>query len=288
MAVALFKEGKALMKSGQLAPACDKFKASLRAERLINTHAQLARCYELRGKHASAVAELARARSLAIKIGDRRRARGAERERLRIAPKVCKLTIELLEPRPGLRVLLNGDGIALDRLGKALPVDEGAHRIVVHAPEYASHIATVRFNRQAQSHLMVVPPLALLDNQSTARGGAMSGQRTVGLVLGGVGLAGALVGTGLMVSAIAECPNQECPGPLEKRNAESRSLAGGVILGVGSSVMVAGIVTAIVAPGVESKEGTSATPLGSVGVHSVQLTSFAEQHGGMFVVRGWF
>ena len=98
------------------------------------------------------------------------------------------------------------DGVELGAasLDTALPVDPGPHSVTATAPGYESRVFNVVL-REAESQTIDVQPGARSSSnvvtEVTADPAPSSSQRTVGYVLGGVGLVGLAVGTvaGVMV-----------------------------------------------------------------------------------------
>ena len=137
-AEALFNEGTTLMQAKSYADACAKFEASSVIEPGLGVKLWLADCYDRVGRTASAWALFSEASALAQKSGQDDRARAASERSLDLEKRLSKL--ELAAPAQGLpegySVKLDGTAIPVGSVGTALPVDPGAHSVVVEAPGF--------------------------------------------------------------------------------------------------------------------------------------------------------
>jgi hypothetical protein len=130
---ALFREGRRLLRVGDLAGACAKFDESQRLDPAPGTLANLADCEEKLGRLASAWEHW---RSVADRLpaGDRRRATALARAQA-LEQTVPRLMIQVAADQPeGLTVQRDGVVLGAASLGVALPLDPGRHQIVVTAP----------------------------------------------------------------------------------------------------------------------------------------------------------
>lgn len=129
----LFREGRRLLKAGDVAGACRKFEESDRLDPAPGTLANLADCEERLG-HVALAWEHWREVADKVPADDPRRAsalaRAAELEK-----KIARLVLEPARDAPA-NLVVKRDGITLvaASLGVALPVDPGPHTIVVSAP----------------------------------------------------------------------------------------------------------------------------------------------------------
>ena len=202
---ALFDSARTAMSKGDFDRACEQFRASDKLDPAPGTELNLADCEEKRGRLASAW-ELFRTVEEKLGPNDERLvvARGRA-EALR--SRVPRLTLSLPPNAPHGSTVRVG---ALD-LGSAafeipLPIDPGAHDLVVSAPGFTSRTFHVQL-AAGESRALVVSPGALLHEASpvaalsapaaaqqgdgAAHGG--SGRRTLGFALGGVGVLGVSV-----------------------------------------------------------------------------------------------
>ncbi len=130
---ALFREGRRLLKVGDLEGACAKFNESQRLDPAPGTLANLADCEEKLGRLASAW-EHWRSTADRLPAGDRRRATALARAQA-LEQTVPRLMIQVAADQPeGLTVQRDGVVLGAASLGVALPLDPGKHHIVVTAP----------------------------------------------------------------------------------------------------------------------------------------------------------
>jgi hypothetical protein len=129
----LFEEGRKLLDAGKLAEACPKFEASNRLDPAVGTLLNLGDCNERRGKMASAWSNYRAAESLALTRSDQKRADFARKKADQIQSKLSTLTINVLQPEPGMKVTRDGVEVAEGAWGTAVPVDAGPHVIEARA-----------------------------------------------------------------------------------------------------------------------------------------------------------
>jgi hypothetical protein len=152
----LFREGRVLMKQGDLAAACPKLAESLRFDPAVGTLMNLAECEERQGRTASAWQRWGAAADQ-LPANDRRRATALARARA-LEATLPRLTIETgTLPPAGLQVIRDGVPLGIASLGVALPVDPGPHLIVVSAPGRAIRRYEVSVEGGKQQVLVVEP-----------------------------------------------------------------------------------------------------------------------------------
>jgi hypothetical protein len=135
----MFREGRRLLKAGDLQGACAKLEESQRLDPAPGTLANLADCEEQLGRTASAWEHWRRTAEL-LPANDARRATAQARS-TELEKKLPRLTITLapeLHPTPiaGLRIERDGVALGAVSLGVALPLDPGAHVVLVSAPDH--------------------------------------------------------------------------------------------------------------------------------------------------------
>jgi hypothetical protein len=215
---ALFDEGKRLMQAGRYAEACPKFADSQRLDPGVGTILNLAACYEKNGQTASAWSAYRAAAAAARDKGQSTREQAAREAVARLEPGLSKVIVTVT-PQPeadALTVLLDGTSIPPGLRGIPTPVDAGNHRLEASGlgKKPWSSAFTVK---SAATTPMLVPVLESAPAQpaadaakTTSQGQTASAeprdgksQRTVALIVGGVGVAGVAVGTvfGLMANA---------------------------------------------------------------------------------------
>ncbi len=225
-AEALFLEAKKLAAAGKLAEACPKFAESNRLDRGAGTLIHLADCYEKNGQSASAWATFKDAASAAQALGRADWQKLATQRAAALEPKLAKLTIKVQEPADKIEVTRDGAQTSPASWGTPIPVDVGAHAVQATAPSRTTFKTSVKVAKDGDRVEVVVPKL---DNAPAAAAPAPapgpapapvvhsgddgSGQRTVGFIVGGVGVAGVAVGaiTGLIAIGKNSDSKKACP-----------------------------------------------------------------------------
>jgi hypothetical protein len=269
----LFSEGARLLAGGQYAEACSKLEASYHLYAGIGTRGKLAECYEKVGRTASAWAMYEEVAALAGKSGDAVRQRIASERAAALEPRLSHLSIVLpgASDVPGLVIKRGGEPVERGALGAPMAVDPGAQSFELSAPGRVSTTVDVPVGA-GQSVTFTVPGLELAPEApaataSSAPSGASSGSapdeaphrhawlRTTGIAIGGAGVVAAAVGSILALTARSSydgafdsgaCmrPALGCnaTGQHQTDSARSQANAGGVVLGVGAAMVIAGIV----------------------------------------------
>lgn len=133
----LFRDGRALLKSGKLAAACEAFEASQRLDPTIATLLNLANCRERTHQLASAWSAYLQAASRAR--GDGRASQFAQIARDHAAalePRLSYLTINVADDSRVEGLTISRNGLAIDPAvwNRAIPVDGGHYVITGKAP----------------------------------------------------------------------------------------------------------------------------------------------------------
>ena len=214
-AEALFQAGRSLMTSGRFAEACPKFEASNRLDSGLGTLLFLADCYEKAGRAASAWATFREAESIAMGRSDQMRAQVARDRAVALEPRLSKLWIKVDAANdPKIVVTRDGEPVPQESWGIALPTDAGEHLIEANAPGRKTWSSKVVVAGEAANVAVEVPalevapvtpppPVTPVTPPSTAANtpadqGASSAthtQKTLGIVIGAVGIASLGVGT---------------------------------------------------------------------------------------------
>jgi serine/threonine-protein kinase len=195
----------------------------------------LAECYEKTGRTASAWATFREAASAASAAGQGDRARQGKARADRLEPLLSKLTVSVATENksiPGFQVTRSGEVVQTPLFDAAVPVDPGNLVIEATAPGYEPVTKTVTVpgnGGRAQVQIPALVPTPGTTPVPAAGGGAAAGspsqagqeqgqqnsaltqgastndgstQRTVGVVVMGVGAAGLVVGTIFGVDAL--------------------------------------------------------------------------------------
>jgi hypothetical protein len=200
-AEALFRDGRAAADAGNFAAACPKFKASYGLDPAVGTLFNLADCEERVGQLAAAWQHFHQLLDQ-LPAGDDRRPY-AQTHSQQLEPRVPRLRVVLEHGAPqDAEVTRDGERLGGALLGVAVPVDPGAHRVVVHAPDRADKVYELTVAEKAQQDLEVTvgpvaphtsaPPKAVVVRVPPPQ--KASPLRTVGFVMGAVGLASAAAG----------------------------------------------------------------------------------------------
>jgi hypothetical protein len=315
-AVSLFDEGKKLVKDGKYAEACPKFELSQKLDPGVGTLGSLADCYEKAGKVASAWTTWRETAAAAAAKGQADREKFARDKAKALESKVPHFTIVVPnEARaPGLSVHMAGTKADL-LWDIAIPTDPGTFTLEATAPNKKTYTTSVTLAVGGPTVTVTIPMLepgagpttiattptdgtttspptdgttAPTDGSSTTTVasdlGSSSGssQKTIAYVVGGVGLAGIVVGSifGLKAKsknsdADANCRPDDSTrcnslGVQASDDAHSAATISTIAFAAGGAALVAGVVLFFTAP--KDKETSSAPSVG---------LGFGVAHGGI-------
>jgi hypothetical protein len=225
----LFQLGKSAAARQDYAKACSFFQASLDAEFTLGTLLNLAICHEQIGKIASAWAEYRvledRARRAAPPQLDR--AQFAQAHAAALRARLSRISIALAPEAAaisGLVVKIDDATIAPELFEAGVPVDIGQRTVTAVAPGHESWSQVVGVNDERVTLKATVPALRRLatttppteharDLGEVERAAAEQSRRTVGFVIGGVGVASLATGAIFGLLALAAAENAHCPAP---------------------------------------------------------------------------
>lgn len=295
-AEALFREGQAAMQRSDFAAACKAFAASNDADPSVGAEVNLAICNEKQGKIASAWGAYNEAARLAITLNPPQPERGAAAKKKadELAPKLQKIQVRVTAPVEDVQV--KTDGKATPQ-GVAIPIDPGEHVVEIGAkgkkPKRENVVVVV-----GQKPLYDVEVTAMDDapkdvaaapgggDYRAPEGGGSDGstQRTVGFVVGGVGVLALIGAGGILIFNLAvteskrkDLSNQlesDCPGgnpapgknvdcadlqnayDSKKKAAENNQLATQIVAGAGLAMLATGIVLVATAPSKKTGKAT--------------------------------
>ncbi|HWA73271.1 MAG TPA: hypothetical protein VG937_13075 [Polyangiaceae bacterium] len=237
-AEALFDDGLKLMKANRFAEACPKLEDSQRVDPGIGTLLYLAECYEKLGKTASAWATFREAASSAGAAGQTDREKNAKQRASRLEAKLSYVTLRVpreVSELKGLKVRLGSAELGAGVFGIATPADPGESKLEVSADGHDTYsivlqieagkrydVSIPQLREQPAPPVGVEPavpatPTAQTLPASTAtptpttstpppatQPPSGSSLKTVGLVLGGVGVVGLGVGSFFGLKAISQ------------------------------------------------------------------------------------
>ncbi len=182
----------------------------------------LANCLEKLGRAATAWATYREAASLASATGRTDYVASADRHAEALAPKLAHLVVHV--PTAIVGLVLRRDGAIVERAewGSPIPIDAGSHTFVATAAGYQPWTTTVDVGQDGLEIALTVPPLEPLARPETppsARGARLeptpmvvsaraadpgsrgATHRTVGLIVGGLGIVAIGVATGFAIVA---------------------------------------------------------------------------------------
>jgi len=287
----LFDDASKLMTAGQIAAACPKYAESERLDPELGTLLHLGECYAKLGKTASAWASFKEAADIAAQRSDPRTAK--IRDRLTALEKALpNLVIVVADSEPpALEVKQDGAVVGKAGWGSPIPVDPGEHEITATAPGAKPREVTLNVPDKGQTLTVNLPPIEYLPiaaatppkgtepagpsatQQSAAtpeeaRPWFSSHQRTIGLVVGAIGVVGLGVGSvfGLTAKSTYDKSSSHCSGDHcdatghdFRQSAFSKAEVSNVAFGVGAAALVAGVVLFLTAPKAHADEAPPAT-----------------------------
>ncbi|MBI4704703.1 MAG: hypothetical protein HY744_26675 [Deltaproteobacteria bacterium] len=295
-AQALFDEARDLKGKERYEEACPKFEESYRLDPAIGTQGNLADCYEKIGKTASAWIHYLEVAAASSKAGQEDRAKIAKERAAGLEPKLSRLRIAVRGAVQGLEVKRNGVMVRQALWGTAVPVDPGTYEITAAAPGRKPWHDTVTVGADADRQEITVPALEVGGEEPAGPGpvgppvepggpgpkpGPFLGDepapetsdgtslKIVGLIAGGVGLAGVGVGVYFAVDSYAKyqdslkyCTGKEpslkcyetpvcpkgiypCPGMTLQRQSQDAKTAALVLIPIGGAMTITGAILSI-------------------------------------------
>lgn len=220
----LFAAARKLMADGKPAEACPKLEESERLAPAVGTLLNLGVCYEKTGRTASAWATFKEAVPLARASGQSSRQKFAEAHAATLASKLGTLTVHVpasVAAVPGVEIMRDGVVVSRAAWDTAMPLDAGSHVVAARAPGYrewsiGANVTDASKGRVEIADLVRLPPepkvkvaaavVAPLPPAKTVPQ-ASGTQRTIGLVVGGVGLAG--LAAGGVLGLVAKSKNDD-------------------------------------------------------------------------------
>ncbi|MCU0681324.1 MAG: PEGA domain-containing protein [Polyangiaceae bacterium] len=293
LAEALFRKGVDDMKAGRYETGCPAVDESHRLDPRPGTLFTLAECNAKWGKLATAVAHYddflrGVSRLPADKLANYKdRVDDARRQKDALSPRVPRLTVSVAGGLPsGAKVTCDGLPLGAGALDLPLPLNPGEHELTVQREGGPAARRAVRLEAGEMKRIELpapppVPPPVAAERGPEPGSEAGSTQRTLGFVLGGVGVAGLVVGgiAGAFALSSGSAVERECPGRVctgEGYDAVGRAKDEALVANLGLGVGVAGLVAGTVL--VLTAESPRRTP--AAGLRSLQPTAFATPSGG--------
>jgi hypothetical protein len=157
----LFDEGRAAMARHDYVAATSRLEQSQQMDPAVGTLLNLAECYSLLGRSASAWSAYRDAASLAATTRQLERERYAARKAQELEPQLSRLVVIIKPPArlPGLTLTRNGVLLPEALWGAAIPVDPGAQHLEAKAPGYVAWKFDVDVTEVAASKQVEMPEL---------------------------------------------------------------------------------------------------------------------------------
>jgi tetratricopeptide (TPR) repeat protein len=266
------KIGYSLAHEGKCDQALEHLHESLRLDPKAITLINLADCEEKVGRLTDAMVHWVDARARAQAEGARPIEEEAEKRALALEPRLARLTI-VLAPGTPADAVVERDGIALVRpsLGIPLPLDPGAHVIVLRAAGRLDKTTRVTLGEGEGRRIEVESGAVAVPSPSGDARSSRSAVRPLMLVGLGAAALGVTVGTvaGLMAldaakSAESACPTMRCDQKAlddidSGRAMGTTSTIGFAVAGAGAALAVYGLLSG-------ERPGRAKKPDASVGV----------------------
>jgi hypothetical protein len=221
MAEALFRSARTSMADGHYAEACPKFAESNRIDPKVGTFMNLALCHEKAGMTASAWAEYTQAVELARRAGQAQRESVARDRAKALEPSLAHVIVNA-DTKADLAVTIDDQPIGAAAYGTPMPVDPGDHvlratsagllpfresfHVAPGAPDLTLQVPSTKSWQSAGSALPTESqpskPEGAAERPSPSA--TAPARRTVGFVVGGVGVALAGVGAFFGIRAFSE------------------------------------------------------------------------------------
>jgi hypothetical protein len=304
-AQALFDDGRKLMTAQKYEEACIKLEESQRLDPGVGTQYAMADCYALAGRVASAWVSFLDVVAKSNAQGRADRARVAQQRAEALLPRLSKIDV-VVPPASrvaGLEVKRDGEAVRQGQWGTAVPVDPGSHVITARAPGKQEFRTTVDVRVEGKTFQVTIPALQDGAPEATpvspqkgteraapppgidarAPSGGLGTQRTLAIVMAGLGVAAAFAGTffGLQSfskhsDAESHCAGNACdPTGLQlTSDGKSAGNVSTIAFGAGGVAIAAAVVFWITAPSRASTRTTAsmqATPLVAPGVGGLQI-----------------
>ena len=263
-----FEKGRAALTSGDYAGACTFFEESVKLDPAPGTVLNQGICNEKQGKFIAAVTFY---RNAALAFGKNAGARADAEKRADEAERKVALVIVRRSPNlpADARISVNGRQLKPEELEQPMRIDPGPVELSVDADGFERNVTPVRAESGMQSEAIAVQGARLSTKtvvKTEVRNG-VSPLRTVGFVVGGVGVASLIVGgiTGVLAMGQAgiyrdACDRRVTPNVCNQRGYDSaqslKTLAplSTITLIAGGVLVAAGVTLILVAPKTSTAE----------------------------------
>jgi hypothetical protein len=258
----LFNDAKKLLDQGKPDLACPKFAESLRLSPTLGTRLNLAHCYEVQGRTATAWSQYKEV--VRTGAGDTKRATIAVERIAALEPHLSRVLLSG-SAESGLKIKLDNDALDTAVLGTAFPIDPGDHTVELTVAGKKTRVTKVHIDAGKTETVEIAPLESATTSEpvtptqpvepphetsEVSKGKLIGGWVAIsgGAIALGVGIAFGVVTLGLASDVRNECPNGPCPTQdgLDKNSAaHTDALLADILIPVG--VVAAGIGTWLVA-----------------------------------------
>jgi hypothetical protein len=209
---ALFREGDQLLRAGKAREACEKFAESQKLDPALGTLINLAICHARDGKTGTAWGEYTEALAQAEHRGQAERVEAIKREMVDLKKRLSQ--VHIVDHANAEKIAVDGrPPLGPEALTAPFPLDPGTHTLEISAAGKISTKRTVTLLPGPATETLRLEPLAdapVAAAPPTPRAasappeGERVPKRTLGLVVGGVGLVAVGVGTYFGIAAIGK------------------------------------------------------------------------------------
>jgi hypothetical protein len=210
----LFSQGRKLMNEGKFSDACPKLEESENLDPGMGTLYNLGDCYEHLGRTASAWAAFDEVASEAHVASQTTREQDAKARAAKLLPLMSHMTIDAsaVKTLPGLKITRDGANVGAPEWSVSIPIDPGERTITVSATGKKSWTTKIKIGPH-DNQMVAIP---ILEDQPAAvnapppppqiiyeepRNDGKT-QRTLGLVVAGVGVA--VLATGVVLTLVSK------------------------------------------------------------------------------------
>jgi len=287
VAEALFRDAQRLLKENAVTEACAKLTESQRLDPTTGTLLNLALCHQRQGKIALAWSEMNQAASESARAGNREREAFARGKATELERRLGHARIDVAPSAGVTELAVDGVSLGAAAWNLPIPVDPGAHVFVFSGRGRRRTIAMTFTEGESKSLAVasldevVAPPTAVASPQGSPPPPASSAppavggephdgtRRTIGFVVGGVGIAGVALGTVFGLRALsekndvdAECDGAKCTprGAAAADDARSAATIATIGFGVGIVGLAVGTYLVLTSPGARSSGALGLAP----------------------------
>ena len=283
-AEAMAQRGRALVDAGRIAAGCEQFVSSQALDGRLDTLLDLADCYQRDGRTASAWHAFLEAEVLARGAEQASKAEGAAARAAALEPRLTRIV--LIVPKgarlAGLTVKLGANTIPEADFGSGIAVDPRPEQLSAEAKGYRPWRVSVDLSERAGSEYLVHVPTLAIEPQARSRSHARAQFRTVGILSGGLGLAG--IGAGAVFNALSKSSDDalscahgvyQCAPTHSNRSAYADAATAS--FAIGSALFATGVTLFVLAPSPDRQEQ-----------HALRVAAKVAGDGGRLQLEGAF